>query len=167
MGSIVGAIPPLIGCLAAGGNLSTPGPWLLFGLMYAWQIPHFYSLAWMYRKDYKSANFKMYGIDDDSGKRMGSASVKWIMFLSTLPLLYNLAGFASPELLILSSIPNLVITQKALKLYKNPSHETAKNLYIHSLWHILVLMTLTSYFSYENTDRYERISNKKTEETIQ
>uniref|UniRef100_A0A3B0N4Z9 Heme O synthase n=1 Tax=Theileria annulata TaxID=5874 RepID=A0A3B0N4Z9_THEAN len=146
IGSVVGCVPPLIGCLSAGGSILIPEPWLLFGLMYVWQLPHFYTLSWLYRGDYNRASFKVYGIDDDSGKKTAAASIRWITFLSSIPLVCNLAGFLPAEFLLATAVPNAVVAHKAIKFYKNPNTKTVNNLFMHSLWHILVLMGLSSYF---------------------
>ena len=58
IGSIPGALPPLGGWAASTGNLSAPG-WILFGILFFWQIPHFMAIAILYAKDYKDGGFKM------------------------------------------------------------------------------------------------------------
>jgi protoheme IX farnesyltransferase len=58
IGSIPGAIPPMGGWAAATNELDL-GAWVLFLIMFAWQHPHFYAIAWMYKDDYKRAGFKM------------------------------------------------------------------------------------------------------------
>ena len=58
IGTVPGALPALGGWTAATGNLHLGG-WILFGILVAWQMPHFLSLAWMYRKDYARAGLKM------------------------------------------------------------------------------------------------------------
>jgi protoheme IX farnesyltransferase len=56
VGAFPGAIPPLIGCAAASGRLIPVG-WILYALLFFWQFPHFMSIAWMYREDYKRAGY--------------------------------------------------------------------------------------------------------------
>ena len=58
IGSIPGAFPPLGGWAASTGNLSAPA-WILFGILFFWQIPHFMAIAIIYNKDYKDGGFKM------------------------------------------------------------------------------------------------------------
>jgi protoheme IX farnesyltransferase len=58
IGSIPGALPPLGGWATSTGNLSAPG-WILFGILFFWQIPHFMAIAILYAKDYKDGGFKM------------------------------------------------------------------------------------------------------------
>ncbi|MBI2819301.1 MAG: protoheme IX farnesyltransferase [Acidobacteria bacterium] len=58
VGSFPGAIPPLIGWAAAHGSLTTTA-WVLYGILFLWQFPHFYSIAWLYRDDYERAGIAM------------------------------------------------------------------------------------------------------------
>src|SRR5882724_9975914 len=55
-GAFPGAMPPLIGWAAASGTLS-PEAWVLYGLVFLWQFPHFMAIAWMYREDYERAGY--------------------------------------------------------------------------------------------------------------
>ncbi|HEX9593592.1 MAG TPA: heme o synthase [bacterium] len=68
VGAIPGAIPPLAGWAAATGHLE-PRAWILFAVLFLWQHPHFYAIAWMYRDDYRRAGFKMLPPSDPTGAR--------------------------------------------------------------------------------------------------
>ncbi len=68
MGAIPGALPPLIGWAAATGTVSGLG-WVLFGVLFAWQIPHFMAIAWTYRRDYAQAAMPMITVVEPSGRR--------------------------------------------------------------------------------------------------
>lgn len=69
IGAIPGAMPPLIGWVAAGGSLNLEA-WVLFAVMVLWQFPHFLAIAWMYREDYSRAGLRMIPDGDASdGKR--------------------------------------------------------------------------------------------------
>jgi protoheme IX farnesyltransferase len=58
IGAFPGAMPPLIGWAGASGHL-TPEAWLLFGILFLWQFPHFMAIAWMYRDDYQRAGYRV------------------------------------------------------------------------------------------------------------
>src|SRR6516225_9431277 len=58
VGAVPGAIPPMIGWTAARGNIGA-GAWALFAIVFLWQLPHFFAIAWMYREDYSRAGFRM------------------------------------------------------------------------------------------------------------
>lgn len=80
VGAIPGALPPLIGWVAAGGGFSAMG-WALFAVLFAWQIPHFMAISWTFRDDYRRGGFAMLSIKDPSGKRVGRRSVIWTVVL--------------------------------------------------------------------------------------
>ena len=67
IGAIAGAFPPLIGWAAAQGTVTRLG-WILFGILFFWQIPHFMAVAWRHRKDYSAVHFPMLPVRDESGK---------------------------------------------------------------------------------------------------
>ena len=56
-GAFPGAMPPLIGWVAAGGSIASPKAWVLYSLLFLWQFPHFMAIAWMYREDYARAGY--------------------------------------------------------------------------------------------------------------
>lgn len=91
LGAISGALPPLIGWAAAGR--SNPGlGWSLFAILYTWQMPHFFALAWTYRKDYAAAGMPMLSVVDPSGNRLTRRTFIWTVLLlaaSVFPTLLN------------------------------------------------------------------------------
>lgn len=74
IGAIPGALPPVIGWVAARGELGAGG-WLLFLFQLLWQIPHFLAIAWLYREDYARGGFAMLPVEDPSGGTTGRHSV--------------------------------------------------------------------------------------------
>jgi protoheme IX farnesyltransferase len=96
VGTIPGALPILGGWTAASGDVGAGG-WALFGVLLCWQMPHFFALAWMYRKDYGESPFLMLPSGDEQGTRtalqMIVFSVLMIVF-SVLPVSLGLSGMA-------------------------------------------------------------------------
>ncbi len=93
-GAIPGAIPPLCGWAAAAGRLD-PGAWVLFLILFAWQHPHFYSIAWMFRDDYRNAGFKMLPVVDPSGTSTFRQTIFFAVLLigvSILPTVIGMTG---------------------------------------------------------------------------
>lgn len=74
IGAIPGALPPVIGWVAASGEMAG-GAWLLFALQFLWQIPHFLAIAWLYRADYARGGYAMLPVVDPSGRLTGWHSV--------------------------------------------------------------------------------------------
>src|SRR5882672_8551109 len=89
LGAVPGALPPMIGWAAARGTLNA-GAWMLFAILFFWQLPHFFAIAWMYRDDYARAGFQMIASDDPTGERSASQSV---LFCILLLVLAGLPGF--------------------------------------------------------------------------
>jgi protoheme IX farnesyltransferase len=74
IGAIAGAFPPLIGWCAGEGRVTSLG-WILFGVLFFWQIPHFMAVAWTYRRDYSAVHFPMLAVRDESGSRVAAWSM--------------------------------------------------------------------------------------------
>lgn len=75
VGAIAGALPVLIGYTATGGAITDWTPWLLVGVLVAWQYPHFMSIAWMYRRQYAEAGFCMTTTVEPTGRSAGWQSI--------------------------------------------------------------------------------------------
>ncbi|MDO8542464.1 MAG: heme o synthase [Opitutaceae bacterium] len=92
IGAIAGAFPPLIGWSAGEGRVTALG-WILFGVLYFWQIPHFMSIAWTYRRDYSAVHFPMLPVRDESGGKVALWSLintVALLVVSLLPVAYGL-----------------------------------------------------------------------------
>jgi len=94
IGAVPGALPPLMGWTAARGELSGEG-WALFAILFFWQLPHFFAIAWIYRDEYARAGFKMLpGIDPD-GSRTAQQSLSntlALLAVSLCPFVFKMAG---------------------------------------------------------------------------
>jgi len=91
VGAIPGALPPLIGWAAASGTISRGG-WILFFILFFWQMPHFLSLAWMYRKDYARAGYRMLTVLDPDGSRTSFHILVHCILLTCTSIVMSLAG---------------------------------------------------------------------------
>ena len=94
IGAFPGAIPPLGGWAAATGHLNFSAG-ILFLILFLWQHPHFYSIAWLLKDDYKRAGFKMLPVVEPDGKRMFAhiLSFSWmLLFVSLVPAMIGLSG---------------------------------------------------------------------------
>ena len=93
-GAVPGALPPLMGWTAARGELSSEG-WALFAILALWQMPHFMSIAWIYRDEYAKAGFKMLPVVDPDGCRTGQQAVSHalaLLVVSLCPFVFKMAG---------------------------------------------------------------------------
>lgn len=93
IGAVPGAVPPMIGWVAVTGRLDI-GAWVLFGLLFFWQIPHFLSIAWLYRVDYERGGFRMISIGDPEGLRTARQATLYCAALVPVSLLPAALGLA-------------------------------------------------------------------------
>jgi heme o synthase len=94
VGAVPGALPIVMGWTGANANLS-PGAWTLFAIVFLWQLPHFYSIGWMYREEYARAGLPVLSVIDYSGQRTGRQALGSIFLLAivtTIPFFLHLAG---------------------------------------------------------------------------
>ncbi|MDG1173854.1 MAG: protoheme IX farnesyltransferase, partial [Opitutales bacterium] len=81
IGAVSGALPPLIGWVAAEGAPTTYG-WILFGILFTWQLPHFMAIAWNFRSDYSKGGFKLHQLGDSDGKAIAKKSLAYTFLLT-------------------------------------------------------------------------------------
>lgn len=86
VGAVPGAIPPMIGWAAARGSLDREA-WALFAVLFLWQLPHFLSIAWIYREEYARAGFPMLPVTDPGGESTARQSVAYAAALIPATLL--------------------------------------------------------------------------------
>ena len=94
IGAIPGAMPPLIGYAAASGTLTWEA-WVLFAILFVWQFPHFYAIAWMYREDYERAGIRMLPVVEPDGQSTARQILLYMLVLvpiSLLPSYFAMAG---------------------------------------------------------------------------
>jgi heme o synthase len=141
IGAFPGAIPPLVGWAAARGSLNE-GAWLLFGILFLWQFPHFYSIAWMYREDYSRAGIQMLPVID----RSGSATFGQIIFcaaaLVPVSLLPSVIGLAGDTYFFGAVLIGMLLLQACLWAARSRTNVRAKWLMHATVAHIPALLGL-------------------------
>lgn len=95
VGAVSGALPPVIGWAAAMGQVTTGG-WLLFLILYFWQLPHFAAIAWLYREDYARAGYPFLPVVDVEGHRTNLHIVTHTVGLIVATLLPAVLGMVGP-----------------------------------------------------------------------
>lgn len=142
IGAIPGAIPPLLGWVAATGRFSAAAG-ILFLIQFVWQFPHFWAIAWVLDDDYNKAGYRLLPLK--SGRSKSTALIVLISSallipISVLPYLIGMSGMLSLILLVLGSV---ALTYMAIKLYKSLSIKDAKTLMLASiLYNPFVLVVL-------------------------
>jgi protoheme IX farnesyltransferase len=141
IGAIPGALPALGGVTAATGMLDGTG-WSLFAILYLWQLPHFFALAWMYRADYAAGGFKMLPQTE-----RGAKAAAWIALVATLLLLVAgmvPAAIGRAGLLYLVGMAALgtAFTIPAFSFFSEPTDERARRLLFASIIYVPVFFAL-------------------------
>lgn len=142
VGAVVGAIPPVIGWAAASGSLQR-GAWVLAALLFTWQLPHFFALAWLHREDYARGGFVMLpGVP--GGERLAAqTNLLASLLLVPIGLLATVLGLAGMVGAAVSLVAGLALTWFALAHLLRPDRATARNLFLASLAYLpLVLVAL-------------------------
>ncbi len=139
VGAVCGAIPPMVGWTAVTGSLD-PGGWILGGILFAWQIPHFLALAWLYREDYERGGFEMLSVRDPSGQITGRAALLTSLTLVPLSLsavLYGVAGwwYAGTALVL-----GLWISIESARFLHSRTNPRARRLFIVSIAYLPLLL---------------------------
>jgi protoheme IX farnesyltransferase len=94
VGAVPGALPPMIGWAAASGRLDL-GAWVLFLIVFLWQLPHFMAIAWIHRDDYERGGFAVLPVRDAIGARTSAAMVVPVLLLIALTTASPLLGVGS------------------------------------------------------------------------
>ena len=139
LGAVPGALPPLVGWAAARGTLSA-GAWMLFAILFFWQLPHFFAIAWMYRDDYARAGFQMIASDDPTGGRSASQSVFFCMILFVIAGLPAFIQMATVFYLLAELILGGVFLAAAMRFLKTRTRADARRLFITSIIYLPLLL---------------------------
>jgi len=154
VGAVPGALPPLIGwtaASAAGGyaSLGELGGWVLFAIMFVWQIPHFLAIAWMYKDDYAAGGYKVLPVVDPEGRRTARSILNWSVLLVPVAvapaLLMN--GAAAVVYGVIAAAMGVAYVRIAAKLARTHERSDARRTFIASIIHLPVLMVLMVVFS--------------------
>jgi len=139
LGAVPGALPPMIGWAAARGTLNA-GAWMLFAILFFWQLPHFFAIAWMYRDDYARAGFQMIASDDRTGARSASQSVFFCIILFVVAGLPAFLGIATVFYLLAELILGGIFIAVAMRFLKTCAPADARRLFITSIIYLPMLL---------------------------
>ena len=117
VGAIPGGLPPLIGWVAASGYIGVEA-WVLFGIQFMWQFPHFWAIAWVADDDYKRAGFKMLPSPGNRDLRTAFQIMTYTLLLiplSLLPLVFNISGRISALVAVVCGVLFLLLTVQLMR----------------------------------------------------
>ncbi len=139
VGAVPGALPPVMGWAAARGTIET-GAWVLFLIMFFWQLPHFLALAWMYREDYARAGFPMLPVEEPTGASTGRQVVLQTLALVVVSLLPIGFGMAGEGYLIAAIVLGAGFLGFGVAFAAVRSRERASRLFLASITYLPLLL---------------------------
>ncbi|MBX6362257.1 MAG: protoheme IX farnesyltransferase [Gemmatimonadetes bacterium] len=141
VGAVPGALPIAAGWTAAGGRLGLEVA-ALFAILFAWQLPHFFSLAWIYRDDYRRGGLRMLPVLDVDGRRTARHIAGWAIALVALS--------AAPAGLRISGVPYLggalalgaYFAAVSVAVLRDPGARAARRVFFASILYLPALLAL-------------------------
>jgi protoheme IX farnesyltransferase len=140
-GAIPGALPAVIGWTAAANKLSIEA-WVLFGIVFMWQMPHFLAIAWMYRDEYAAAGIKLLPVIEPDGRSTGRQAVLYTAALVPMSLMPTLVGLASPWYLMGAITLGAILMFFSVEFSSTRTMASARRLFFGSILYLPLLWTI-------------------------
>ena len=141
IGAIPGAMPPLIGFAAAAGTL-TAGAWILYAILFLWQFPHFYAIAWMYKEDYARAGIRMLPVVEPDGKSTAHRILLYSIALIPISLMPKFFAMAGNVYLYGALALGLAFLYYGLRIRWDRTRQQARRVLLASVVYLPVLFSL-------------------------
>ena len=138
LGAFPGAVPPLLGWAALRGSLGVEA-WVLFGILFLWQFPHFYAIAWMYREDYGRAGIRMLPVIEPSGTSTNRQIAATAIALIPLSMAPAWLGMVAPWYAIPSFLLGIAYLGCGLRLARHGTGSHARDLLKASVLYLPLL----------------------------
>ncbi len=142
VGAIPGAIPCLIGWIAAYGNqpVQWAGGWVVFGIQFLWQFPHFWAIAWIAHSDYTAAGFKLLPGDKGPTKFTALQTVIYSALMIPFGLLPWYIGMSGLTSLIIVTVCNLWMVAVSIKLFLKMDVKSARLVMFSSYFYLMIVL---------------------------
>jgi len=141
VGALPGAMPPLIGYAAANGHLDA-GALALFLILFVWQFPHFYAIAWMYREDYARGGIRMLPVIEPDGESTARRIVACSLLLIPISLVPRLLGMTGSIYVAAAIAAGLVLLYFGVRLGRERSLVGARRVLLASVLYLPALLTV-------------------------
>ncbi len=141
IGAIPGALPPVIGWAAGRGSVSQ-GAWVLFGIVFLWQLPHFLAIAWIYREDYARARLRMLPVLEPDGRSTARQAVVYSAALIPLAMAPTLLGMTGSVYFLGAFLLSGALLALAVRFAGDRSTTAARRLFYGSIIYLPVLWIL-------------------------
>lgn len=144
IGAVPGALPPVIGWVAARGEMSIEA-WVLFTILFLWQIPHTLSIAWLYREDFARADIRFLPVVEPNGRSTGRQIISNCLALLAVSLLPTLIGLAGSLYFIAALFLGAGFLACGVALAVSQSLAAARRLLFASLIYLPVLLFMMAF----------------------
>ncbi len=141
IGAIPGAVPPLMGWTAATNELAVGG-WIIFGILFLWQLPHFMAISWMYREDYARGGFVMLSTLDENGAAVARQAIYYSLALLAVSILPTVFGMAGLVYLVGAALCGMALLAAAIRFFFDRGIRNARSLFMISNLYLLTVMLL-------------------------
>jgi protoheme IX farnesyltransferase len=141
VGAFPGAVPPLLGWAAATGRVSAEGL-VLFAIMFLWQFPHFFAIAWMYREDYGRAGILMLPVVEPEGRLTKQQIMLWTLLLVPVSLAPAALGLSGTVYFVGALILGVLFLLASLAAYRTLSRRNARRVLLASVLYLPFLFGL-------------------------
>jgi protoheme IX farnesyltransferase len=139
VGAIPGALPCLIGWVAATGDFSVGG-WVLFGIQFLWQFPHFWAIAWLAHKDYTTAGFKLLPADKGPTKFTAMQSIIYSALMIPVGFLPYYTGMGGIESMFILLGCNLWMVYVSVLLFIRMDAKSARRVMFSSYFYLMIVL---------------------------
>jgi protoheme IX farnesyltransferase len=144
VGAVPGALPPVAGWAAARGDVAL-GVWVLFGILFLWQLPHTLSIARLYREDYARAGVRVLPVIDPDGASTERQIVLACVALLTVSVLPTVIGWTGPIYLAGALVLGLAFAAVGIVQARTPSARAARHVLLASLLYLPLLLGLLAF----------------------
>ena len=141
VGAVPGAMPPLIGYAAASGRLDLAAL-ALFLILFVWQFPHFYAIAWMYREDYARGGIRMLPVTEPDGESTARRIVGCSLLLIPISLVPRVLGMAGSIYVVAAIAAGLALLYFGMRLGRERSLAGARRVLLASVLYLPVLLAV-------------------------
>ncbi len=141
VGAVPGAMPPLIGYAAAANRL-TPEAWVLAAILFLWQFPHFYAIAWMYREDYSRAGIRMLPVVEPDGESTARQILLYSALLIPISLLPKWMGMTGTIYMVGAIALGLLFLYSGIRVSLDRTKVRARKVLLASVVYLPMLYVL-------------------------
>ncbi len=141
VGAIPGAVPPLMGWTAATNELAAGG-WIIFGILFLWQLPHFMAISWLHREDYARGGFAMLAVRDSDGIAVARQAIFYTLALIPISVAPSLLGLTGTVHFVGAAAAGAALLAATIRFFFDRGQRSARSLFMISNLYLITVMLL-------------------------